>query len=122
MVAAIDETNRPMPTAASRNRIKPDVQRHKRPGEGNVKPKLGDQQDVGRLDEADEHEGSALPAMISTGRNGVTSNWSNVPCSRSRATDMAVSSKRLHHRERADQAGDHVPARFQVRVVPGARR
>ena len=29
--------------------------------------------------------------MISTGRNGVTSNWSNVPCSRSRATDMAVS-------------------------------
>ena len=30
--------------------------------------------------------------MISTGRNGVTSNWSNVPCSRSRATDMAVSS------------------------------
>ena len=37
-------------------------------------------------------DGSALPAMISAGRNGVTSNWSNVPCSRSRATDMAVSS------------------------------
>ena len=37
-------------------------------------------------------DGSALPAMISAGRNGVTSSWSKVPCSRSRATDMAVSS------------------------------
>ena len=36
---------------------------------------------------------SALPAMISTGRKGVTSNWSNVPSSRSRATDMAVKSR-----------------------------
>ena len=37
-------------------------------------------------------DGMALPAMISTGRNGVTSSWSKVPSSRSRATDMAVSS------------------------------
>ena len=35
--------------------------------------------------------GMAFPTMISNGRKGVTSNWSNVPCSRSRATDMAVS-------------------------------
>ena len=30
--------------------------------------------------------------MISAGRKGVTNNWSNVPCSRSRATDMAANS------------------------------
>ncbi len=34
--------------------------------------------------------GSALPTRISTGRNGVTSSWSKVPCSRSRATESAV--------------------------------
>ena len=36
--------------------------------------------------------GSALPTMISSGDIGVTSNWSKVPCSRSRATDSAVKS------------------------------
>ncbi len=35
-------------------------------------------------------EGNALPSMISAGRIGVTSNWSKVPSSRSRATDSAV--------------------------------
>lgn len=33
--------------------------------------------------------GIALPSRISVGVNGVTSNWSKVPCSRSRATDKA---------------------------------
>ena len=32
--------------------------------------------------------GTALPTMISSGCNGDTSNCSNVPSSRSRATDM----------------------------------
>ena len=36
--------------------------------------------------------GNALPSRISAGRKGVTSSWSNVPCSRSRATDSAVTS------------------------------
>jgi hypothetical protein len=36
--------------------------------------------------------GMALPIMICVGVSGVTSNWSKVPCSRSRATDSAVSS------------------------------
>jgi hypothetical protein len=27
---------------------------------------------------------------------------------------------RTHHRQRADQAWDHAPARVEVRVVPGA--
>ena len=35
-------------------------------------------------------EGRALPVMISAGRNGVTSNWSKVPSSFSRAIDIAV--------------------------------
>ena len=35
--------------------------------------------------------GMALPIMISVGENGVTSNWSKVPFSRSRATDSAAS-------------------------------
>ena len=35
--------------------------------------------------------GTALPTMISLGDSGVTSSWSKVPCSRSRATDSAVS-------------------------------
>ncbi len=36
--------------------------------------------------------GSVFPIRISTGRSGVTSSWSNVPCSRSRATESAVTS------------------------------
>ena len=35
--------------------------------------------------------GIAFPIMISVGVNGVTSNWSNVPFSRSRATESADS-------------------------------
>ncbi len=34
--------------------------------------------------------GSAFPISSSGGRNGVTSSWSNVPASRSRATESAV--------------------------------
>lgn len=36
--------------------------------------------------------GTALPTSTSAGRYGATSNWSKVPCSRSRATDSAVTS------------------------------
>ena len=36
-------------------------------------------------------DGMALPIMTSIGENGVTSNWSKVPFSRSRATDRADS-------------------------------
>ena len=46
-------------------------------------------------------EGTALPIMISVGRRGVTSSWSNVPCSRSRATDSAREHQYLQHAERA---------------------
>ncbi|SQH18293.1 Uncharacterised protein [Bordetella parapertussis] len=35
--------------------------------------------------------GTALPTRISSGLSGVTSNWSKVPCSRSRATESAAS-------------------------------
>ena len=68
-----------------------------------------------------KNDGSALPAMISIGRNGVTSSWSNVPSSRSRATDMAVSNSVCNIVSVPINAGNHVPARDQVRVVPGAR-
>ena len=37
-------------------------------------------------------DGTALPTRICIGVSGVTSNWSKVPCSRSRATDSAASS------------------------------
>ena len=37
--------------------------------------------------------GSALPTRICMGLSGVTSSWSKVPCSRSRATDSAASSR-----------------------------
>ena len=36
-------------------------------------------------------EGTALPMRICSGVSGVTSSWSKVPCSRSRATDRAAS-------------------------------
>ena len=37
--------------------------------------------------------GTALPMRISTGLSGVTSSWSKVPASRSRATERAVTTR-----------------------------
>ena len=37
--------------------------------------------------------GRPLPSRMSIGRIGVTSNWSNVPVSRSRATDSPTTSR-----------------------------
>ena len=52
----------------------PDIEREERPGKRDVKPELGDQQDRRRPAPVPTRiDGSALPAMISAGRNGVTS-------------------------------------------------
>jgi hypothetical protein len=116
IVATTDDTrSSPIPTAASTNQHERRVKRHE--GGGDAKPNLRDKEDQGRLGNAEAStSGIAFPAMISTGRNGVTRGWSKVPSSRSRATDSAVSKGRLQQAQRFDQRRDHEPSAISSRV------
>src|SRR5882757_10898676 len=93
MVCDTDETNSPMPTAANKNKIRPVYKLKNEPANGIRNHSSATSSTVEACTIPINIEGSALPIMISTGLKGVTNNLSKVPCSRSRATDIAVSNK-----------------------------
>ena len=66
-------------------------------------------------------EGTALPIMISVGRSGRHEQLIERALFSFARDGQSGQHQNLQHAERRDQARDHVPARFEIRVVPGAR-
>src|ERR1017187_2287500 len=85
-----------------------------------MKPKLCDQQNGGRLGKADDHVGNGFPYHDLVGSKGghkqlIKRSLFALPGDR-----QGREHQRAHHRERADKAWDHAPARIEVRIVTRA--
>ncbi len=92
-VTVMAEIIRPMPTAESRNSTRPRYNAPRLPRTG-ISKKITISTIISVASSRPmTMPGMAFPISISTGRRGVTSSWSKVPASRSRATESAVTNR-----------------------------
>ena len=98
----------------------PGVQRQVRAGERNAKPELRDQQHAGGLDRPDQHRWQRLAGHDlerPERRHQQLIEGALLALARHRHRGQHHG---LDQRQRADHAGNHVPAGLEIRVVPGA--
>ena len=118
MVAAIDESNRPMPTPRA-GRSQADIKREKRAGERDLNQNCATSRISVDWPRPMIIGGSALPIMISERRDGRDQQLVEGALFALARHRQAREQQRLQNVSGADQRGNHVPARLELRVVPG---
>ena len=112
--------HQPDADGGEQEQAEPDIRAPTLPRSGTSNQNMATRMISGRLDQRRSAAPAAtLPIRISTGRSGVTSSWSKVPASRSRATDRRGHQQGDDQRQQSDDARDDEPARGKRRIEPG---
>ena len=110
-----------MPDGRQQEQHQARVERQEGSGERDAEPELRHQEDVGGLHRADDHRRSRLADHDldrPQGRDLELVEGPLLPLPRHRQRRQHDG---LHHGQGADQRRDHVPARFEIGIVPSPR-